>query len=57
MPNTFFKKEERGREMPKKLLFATKQLHRNLHKATESNHFKLKSVELEAFSCHFHCKY
>lgn len=49
------KKEERGREMPKKLLFATKQLHRNLHKATESNHFKLKSVELEAFSCHFQC--
>lgn len=51
MPNTFFKKEERGREMPKKLLFATKQLHRNLHKATECNHFKLKSAELEAFSC------
>lgn len=37
--------------MPKKLLFATKQLHRNLHKATESNHFKLKSLELEAFNC------
>lgn len=42
--------------MPMKLLFATKQLQRNLHKATETNHFKLKSVKLEAFSCHFHYK-
>lgn len=42
--------------MPVKLLFAIKKLHRNLHKATESNHFKLRSVELEAFSSHFYCK-
>lgn len=34
--------EKKSREVPEKLLFATEQLHRNLHKATESNHFKLK---------------